>query len=60
MDFISDEQKVLYLVCIETSLFHIYTQLFSQGLIEVFTQLMPNVEYKYCVKHLYENYKKII
>lgn len=29
-----------------------------QGLIQAFKDLMPNVEHKFCVKHIYEIYKQ--
>ena len=28
-----------------------------QGLVEAFEEKMPNIEHKYCVKHMYENFK---
>ncbi|KAF2298605.1 hypothetical protein GH714_024300 [Hevea brasiliensis] len=32
---------------------------FDDGLVEAFNELMPGVDYRHCVKHLYENYKNL-
>ena len=30
-----------------------------QGLVETFKQLMPGVEHRFCVRHLYANFKSL-
>lgn len=32
---------------------------FMQGLVNVFDELYPNVEHRYCMQHMYANFKAI-